>query len=136
MSHDLNDCKFIGRLGADPEPLKYTPSGVAMTKISLAVGWKSKDKEGTEWVRISFFGKLAETVSQYLRKGSQAYVSGRMNTRSWDKDGVKHYSTEIQGEKMQMLGGKRAAEGQEVDQPGEVDGAGSKDEGPDDDLPF
>ncbi len=134
MSHDLNQCNFVGRLGKDPER-KVTPSGQVIVNISLANGWKSKDKEGVEWVRVVFFDKLAETVNEYLRKGSQVFVTGRMRTRSWDKDGVKHYMTEIHAERMQMLGGKRA-EGQEVDQPGEVDSAGSKDEGFSDDIPF
>jgi single-strand DNA-binding protein len=136
VSHDLNQCNFIGRLGKDPDALKYTPSGSAVLNISIAVGWKSKDKEGVEWVRVVFFGKLAETAAQYLRKGSQVYISGRMQTRSWDnKEGVKQYMTEIHAERMQMLGGKGAAEGREVDQPGEVDGAG-KDDGFDEDIPF
>lgn len=103
---DLNQCQFIGRLGKDPET-KFLPSGDAVTNISIACGWKGKDKEGTEWVPVVFFGRLAEVVAEYLRKGSQIYVQGRYQTRSWEKDGQKHYRTEIVGERMQMLGSKK-----------------------------
>jgi single-strand DNA-binding protein len=133
MSHDLNQCNFIGRLGKDPDPLKYTPSGSAVLNISIAVGWKSKDKEGVEWVRIAFFGKLAETAAQYLRKGSQVFITGRMQTRSWDKDGVKQYMTEIHAERMQMLGGK--GERAESAPSATTHEAGTND-GLDDDIPF
>jgi single-strand DNA-binding protein len=111
MSNDLNQCQFIGRLGNDPET-KFLPTGGAVTNISIACGEKWKDKqtgqpqEWTEWVRVVAFGKLAEIMGEYLRKGSQVYISGSMRTRSWDKDGQKHYSTEIVADKMQMLGGK------------------------------
>jgi single-strand DNA-binding protein len=105
MANDLNQCQFIGRLGRDPET-RYLPSGEAVTNFSLAVGWKSKDKEGTEWVRCSTFGKLAEIAGQYLTKGKQCYVSGRMSTREWEKEGVKHYSTEIRVDQLQLLGSR------------------------------
>lgn len=106
MSNDLNLCQFIGRLGRDPET-RYTSSGDAVVNLSIACGWKSKDKEGTEWVRAVAFGKLAEICGQYLRKGSQVYVSGRMQTRKWqDKDGSDRYATEIMVDRMQMLGSK------------------------------
>ncbi len=133
MSHDLNQCNFIGRLGKDPER-KAMPSGTVIANVSLAVGWKSKDKEGTEWVRVVFFDKLAETVCQYLKKGSQVYVTGRLRTTSWDKDGVKQYMTEIHAERMQMLGGK--AEYQRQDQMKPEDADADKDKGFDDDIPF
>ena len=106
MANDLNRCEFIGRLGKDPE-LRYAPSGDAICNFSIACGWKSKDKEGAEWVRITAFGKLAEVAGQYLKKGSQVYISGRMTTRKWkNKEGVDQYSTEINADQMQMLGGK------------------------------
>lgn len=105
MSRDLNLCQFIGRLGRDPET-KYLPSGDAVTNISIACGWKTKEKEGTEWVPIVFFGKLAEIAAKYLVKGSQVYVSGRYRTQSWEKDGQKHYRTEVVADQLQMLGGK------------------------------
>lgn len=105
MSMDLNLCQFIGRLGADPET-RSMPSGDSVTNIRLAVGWKTKEKEGTEWVPVVFFGRLGEVVAQYLRKGSQIHVSGRYRTQSWEKNGEKKYRTEIVGEHMQMLGSK------------------------------
>lgn len=104
MANDHNRCEFIGRLGRDPE-LRYAPSGDAVCNFSIACGWKSKDKEGTEWVRLVAFGKLAEICGQYLRKGSQVFVAGRMNTRKWqNKQGVDQYSTEINIDQLQMLG--------------------------------
>lgn len=107
MSNDLNRCEFIGRLGKDPE-VRYSPDGAAVCNFSLAVGWKTKEKEGVEWVRIVAFGKLAEICGEYLTKGKQVYVSGRMTTRKWtDKDsGQDRYSTEIVADQLQMLGGK------------------------------
>lgn len=105
MSNDLNLCQFIGRLGQDPET-KYTGNGTAVTNISIACGWKSKDKEGTEWVRVVAFGKLAEIMQQYLNKGSQVYISGRFKTDKYDKDGETRYSTSIVADRLQMLGGK------------------------------
>ena len=112
MANDLNRCEFIGRLGKDPE-VRYSPDGSAVCNFSLAVGWKTKEKEGVEWVRIVAFGQLAEICGEYLTKGKQVYVSGRMTTRKWtDKDsGQDRYSTEVVADQMQMLGGK----GDEVD---------------------
>ena len=103
MSNDLNLCTFIGRLGKDPES-KAMPSGTEVCDFSIAVGWKFKDKEGTEWVNVTTFGGLAGVCSQYLRKGSQVMISGRMRTESWEKDGQKHYKTKIVADNMQMLG--------------------------------
>lgn len=110
MANDLNQCQFIGRLGNDPES-RFMPSGDQVVNFNIACGWKGKDKEGVEWVRVVAFGKLAEIMAQYLRKGSQVFISGSMRTRSWDKDGQKHYSTEIVADRMQMLGGR--SEGQQ-----------------------
>lgn len=107
MSMDLNQCQFIGRLGADPEA-RSMPSGDRVTNIRLAVGWKTKEKEGVEWVPVVFFGRTAEVVSEYLRKGSKIFVSGRFRTQSWEKDGEKRYRTEVVGEWMQMLDSKPA----------------------------
>jgi single-strand DNA-binding protein len=106
MSNDLNRCEFIGRLGKDPDT-RYSPDGSPVCNFSLAVGWKTKDKEGVEWVRIVVFGKLAEICGEYLKKGKQIYISGRMTTRKWtDKDtGADRYSTEVVADQMQMLGG-------------------------------
>ena len=105
MSNDLNNCTFIGRLGKDPET-RFMPNGDAVTNFTLAVGWKGKDKEGTEWVRCNTFGKLAEICGEYLSKGKQCFVSGRMSTREWEKDGVKRYTTEINVDRMQLLGSR------------------------------
>lgn len=105
MANDLNQCNFIGRLGADPEQ-RFMPSGDAVSNFRIAVGWKSKDKEGAEWVSIVAFGKLAEICNEYLVKGAQVFISGKFRTREWEKDGVKRYSTEIVADQMQMLGGK------------------------------
>lgn len=106
MSNDLNNCQFIGRLGKEPE-LKYLQSGDAVANFSIAVGWKSKDKEGAEWVNITAFGKLGEVCGQYLKKGSQVFVQGRFKTDKYtDKSGVEKSSTKIQADKIQFLGGK------------------------------
>lgn len=113
MSGSLNRVHLIGHLGRDPET-RYSADGSAITNASLATTESYKDKGGnkqekTEWHRLVFFGKLAEIAGEYLAKGSLVYVEGRIQTRSWDKDGEKKYSTEIVGEKMTMLGGKRDA---------------------------
>lgn len=105
MANDLNQCNFIGRLGADPET-RYAASGDPVCSFRIAVGWKTKEKEGAEWVSITAFGKLAEICGQYLTKGSQVFVSGRMKTDEYEKDGIKRYSTKIVADRMQMLGGK------------------------------
>ena len=108
MSNDLNRCEFIGRLGRDPE-VRYTADSNAICNFSIAVGYKSKDKETTEWVRITAFGKLAGICADYLKKGSQVFVAGRMTTRKWqNKDGVDQYTTEVVADQMQMLGGRPA----------------------------
>lgn len=107
----VNKVIIVGNLGRDPE-LRYMPSGDAIANIAVATSYKSKDKdtgeqkEATEWHRISFFGRLAEIVGQYLKKGSSVYVEGRLQTRKYtDKDGVERYATDIIAEQMQMLGG-------------------------------
>ena len=106
MANDLNRCEFIGRLGRDPE-VRFSADGNAICNFSIAVGYKSKEKETTEWIRIVSFGKLAGVCGDYLRKGSQVYIAGRMTTRKWqNKDGVEQFSTEVVAEHMQMLGGK------------------------------
>ena len=105
MANDLNQCNFIGRLGADPET-RYMPNGDAVVSFRIAVGWKSKEREGAEWVSISAFGKLAEICGQYLSKGSQVFISGRFKTDEYEKNGEKRYSTKIIADRMQMLGSK------------------------------
>lgn len=108
----VNKVIVVGNVGKDPE-VRYMPSGDAVANISVATTDRYKDKqtgdmkENTEWHRIAFFGKLAEIVGQYIKKGSQIYVEGRLRTRKWtDASGVEKYSTEIVAESMQMLGGK------------------------------
>ena len=106
MANDLNRCEFIGRLGRDPE-VRFAASGEAIANFSIACGWKSKEKESVEWIRIVAFGKLAGVCGDYLRKGSQVYIAGRMVTRKWqNKDGVEQFSTEVVADQMQMLGAK------------------------------
>ena len=108
MATDLNRCEFIGRLGKDPE-VRYTADSNAICNFSIAVSYKSKDKETTEWVRITAFGKLAGICADYLKKGSQVFVAGRMTTRKWqNKDGVDQYTTEVVADQMQMLGSRSA----------------------------
>lgn len=108
----VNKALIIGNLGRDPET-RYMPNGDAVTNIAVATteSWKDKNsgekKEVTEWHRITFYRKLAEIAGQYLKKGSQVYVEGRLQTRKWtDKDGVERYTTEIIADTMQMLGSK------------------------------
>jgi single-strand DNA-binding protein len=111
----VNKVILVGNLGADPET-RYQPSGDAITNIRLATTDKWKDKasgemkEATEWHRVAFFGRLAEIAGEYLKKGSQVYVEGRIRTRKYqDKDGNDRYSTEIIGDRMQMLGSRAGA---------------------------
>jgi single-strand DNA-binding protein len=122
----VNKVIIVGNLGRDPE-IRYMPSGDAIANIAVATSFKSKDrntgeqKETTEWHRISFFGRLAEIVGQYLKKGSSVYVEGRLQTRKYtDKDGVEKYATDIVAEQMQMLGGRQGMGGDSMD-----DGPGS-----------
>jgi single-strand DNA-binding protein len=105
----LNKVTLIGRLGADPE-IRYMPSGGAVANISLATNFRWKDKqtgekkESTEWHRVVFFNRLAEIVGEYLKKGGQVYIEGRLKTRKWqDQSGHDRYSTEIIATEMQML---------------------------------
>ncbi|HKI53911.1 MAG TPA: single-stranded DNA-binding protein [Anaerolineales bacterium] len=119
MANDLNRCEFIGRLGKPPET-RYMPNGKAVTSFSLAVGsqWKNKageKQEATEWVNCTAFDKLGEICGEYLKKGSQVYVSGKLKTDKYDKDGVTHYSTKVIVNEMQMLGGKSEQKEQTAD---------------------
>lgn len=110
MANDLNQCNFIGRLGNDPS-VKYAQSGKCITNFSIAVGWKSKDKEGTEWVNVVAFDKLGELVGEYCRKGSQVFVTGRFKTEKYEKDGQERYATKIIADTVQFLGGKQEGQG-------------------------
>lgn len=115
MSRGVNKAILIGNVGGDPD-VRYLPNGNAVANVTLATSdsWKDKQtgalQERTEWHRVSFFGKLAEVVGEYVRKGSKLYIEGRLQTREWEKDGVKRYTTEIVvdiGGQMQMLDGKQ-----------------------------
>jgi single-strand DNA-binding protein len=107
----VNKVILVGNLGRDPET-RYMPDGGAITNISIATTSQWKDKSGekqeqTEWHRVAFFGKLAEIAGEYLKKGSQVYVEGKLRTRKWqDKDGQDKYTTEIIADAMQMLGSR------------------------------
>ena len=110
MARGINKVIVLGNLGADPDA-RYMPNGNAVTNISVATtdSWKDKEsgerQEKTEWHRVVFFGRLAEIASEYLKKGSQVYVEGRLQTRKWeDKEGNDRWTTEIVANEMQMLG--------------------------------
>ena len=109
MARGVNKVILLGNLGNDPD-VKYTQGGMAIATLSLATTYSRKDKEGnfqekTEWHRVKLFGKTAEVAGEYLKKGRQVYIEGRIEYGSYEKDGVKHYTTDIIGEDMQMLGG-------------------------------
>jgi single-strand DNA-binding protein len=115
MARGINKVILIGNLGQDPET-RYMPSGSAVTNLRIATTESFKDKETgdrqerTEWHSVAMFGKLAEISAEYLKKGSQVYIEGRLRTRKWqDKEGKDRYTTEIVADEMQMLGGRGGA---------------------------
>jgi len=117
MARGINKVILVGNLGADPET-RYAASGAAITNISLATtdSWRDKasgeQQERTEWHRVVFFNRLAEVAGEYLRKGRQVYVEGRLQTRKWqDQNGQDRYTTEIVANEMQMLGGREDSAG-------------------------
>lgn len=107
-SRGVNKVILVGNVGADPET-RYMPNGNAVTNITLATSetWKDKNtgeqQERTEWHRVTFYQRLAEIVAEYVRKGSKLYVEGRLQTRSWEQDGIKRYATDVIANEMQML---------------------------------
>lgn len=125
-SKGVNKVILVGNLGQDPE-IRYQPSGGAVANLSIATSesWRDKqtgeNKEQTEWHRVVLFGKLAEVAGEYLRKGSQVYIEGKLRTRKWqDQSGQDKYTTEVVvnvGGVMQMLGGKQEAGQQQKPQP-------------------
>jgi single-strand DNA-binding protein len=150
----LNQAQIIGHLGKDPET-RYLPSGEAVCNFSLATTekWKDKNtgeqKEATEWHRITTFGKLAEICGQYLKKGSQAFVQGKLVTRKYtDKDGIDRYATEVRAETLKMLGGRDSSQGERSAPPAQRQAAPQRQQRPaaapapsgfddmDDDIPF
>jgi len=114
MARGVNKVILVATVGKDPE-VKYMPSGGAVVNLTAATNesWKDKQtgekKERTEWHRLTFYNRLAEIVGEYVRKGSQIYVEGRLRTRDYEKEGQKHYVTEIMVDEMQMLGGRSGA---------------------------
>jgi single-strand DNA-binding protein len=150
----VNKVILIGNLGRDPE-VRYLPSGDAVANLRIATTDRYKDRNGdqqevTEWHSVAFFGKQAEICGQYLKKGSQVYVEGSLRTRKWqDKDGNDRYTTEIRGDRMQMLGSRGGGGTADYDEPRNEQrsapegggGAGAKSGGSsfddmDDDIPF
>ena len=146
----INKVILVGNLGNEPET-KYMPSGGAVTNISVATNESWKDKQSgeqvdrTEWHRVAFFNRLAEIAGEYLHKGSQVYIEGRIRTRKWqDKEGNDRYSTEIIADEMQMLGGRSGGAPQENYQKNTGPAPAAKSQsGPpraepdfDDDIPF
>lgn len=134
----INKFIGIGNLGRDPD-VRILPSGDQVCNISIGISETYKDKhtgekkEVTEWVRVAFFGKLAEIASKYLKKGSQVYVEGSLKTRKFtDANGVEKYSTEIKADTMQMLGGKQADSGSSYQAPAQTQSAPITD----DEIPF
>jgi single-strand DNA-binding protein len=148
----VNKVILVGNLGRDAE-LKFTPSGFPISSFSLATTDRRRDKDNnwqdkTEWHRIKLLGKQAESLQDYLKKGKQIYVEGRLETRSWDdKDGQKKYMTEIIADRVQLLGGRgegggggRSSGGRGGDDMDHYEEAGGGSSGPsdltDDDIPF
>ena len=111
MARGIIKVILVGNLGRDPET-RYLPSGGAVTNVSLATSrsWKDRDsgeqKEKTEWHRVVFFNRLGEIAGEYLKRGSKVYVEGELRTREWEKEGQKHFTTEIVATEMQMLDSK------------------------------
>ncbi len=112
MARGINKVIIVGNLGQDPET-RYMPSGAAVTNFTVATNesWKDKQtgeqKERTEWHKVAMFNRLAEIAAEYLRKGSQVYIEGKLRTRKWQgQDGQDRYTTEIIADEMQMLGGR------------------------------
>jgi single-strand DNA-binding protein len=139
----INKVTLVGNLGKDPE-IRYTPSGIAVANFTIATSEKWKDKESgemktqTEWHNIVVWRRLAEICGEYLSKGRQVYIEGKLQTRSWEKDGIKRYSTEIVANEMKMLGqrGDGNASGQSgSSQVSEYSGPPLP-EDQDDDIPF
>jgi single-strand DNA-binding protein len=150
MARGVNKVILIGHLGADPET-RAMPSGMTVANLRLATSenWKDKQsgeqQERTEWHNVALFGRLGEVAAEYLRKGSQVYIEGRLRTRKWqDKEGRDRYTTEIIASDMQMLGGRGAGGGGSyADSGGGTAAAGSPAPAPagaqeefDDDIPF
>ncbi len=149
-SRGINKVILVGNVGQDPET-RYMPNGNAVTNITLATSetWKDKNtgeqQERTEWHRVTFYQRLAEIVAEYVKKGSKLYIEGRLQTRSWEQDGIKRYATDIIANEMQMLDsrGSGGSGGGGSYQPAQQSGASEPAEPApadmgdfDDDIPF
>ena len=149
MARGINKAILVGNLGRDPE-IRYTQGGAAIANVTIATNesWKDKQtgeqQERTEWHRVVFFGRLAEIAGEYLKRGAQVYVEGRIQTRKWqDQNGQDRYTTEIVANEMQMLGGRS-----DMDAPGRMPARGvaeqpasaaptsTRTDDLDDDIPF
>ena len=152
MARGINKVILVGNLGVDPET-RYTANGAAITNIRVATSdsWRDKQsgekQEKTEWHRIVFFNRLAEIAGEYLRKGSQVYIEGKLQTRKWqDQSGQDRYTTEIVANEMQMLGGRSEGMGQSQggggfrkqpeNQPAPAQQPKAEEDFQDDDIPF
>ena len=144
MARGINKVIVVGNLGADPDT-RFMPSGNAVTNISVATSesWNDKEtgerQEKTEWHRVVFFGRLAEIASEYLKKGSQVYVEGKLQTRKWeDKEGNERWTTEIVANQMQMLGERMSQSVSNQDNVTKQNNSSNDfvDEEFDDDIPF
>ena len=136
MANGINKAIIVGNVCADPTT-KYLPSGDAVTNISVATNETYKDKAGVkqdraEFHRIVFFGKLAELAGEYLKRGSKLYIEGSLRTRQWEKDGQKHYTTEIVAKEMQLLDRKEGG----ADKPQQQPDPGGFDNFEEDDIPW
>jgi single-strand DNA-binding protein len=121
MSEGFNKCTLFGNLGRDPE-LRVGASGTAVLKLSVACNERRKDRDGTwkdhvEYVRVAVFGKRAEALSKFLTKGASVFVEGPIRTTSFEKDGVKHYTTEVVADNLILAGGKRRGDDAEQADP-------------------
>ncbi|MCL4500252.1 MAG: single-stranded DNA-binding protein [Deltaproteobacteria bacterium] len=133
----VNKVILVGNLGADPE-IRYTAGGTAVCRLSIATSRRYTDKQGnrqeeTAWHRVDVWGKMAETCGQYLSKGRQVYIEGRLKYGSYEKDGVKHYTTDIVAENMQLLGSPGQGNRAQEPEPGFGPPEGGV---PEDDIPF
>jgi len=150
MARGINKVIIVGNLGRDPET-RYLPSGGAVTNVSVATSksWRDREsgeqKDRTEWHRVVFFNRLAEIASEYLKRGSKIYLEGELRPREWEREGQKHYTTEIVANEMQMLdsrGGMEGGGGGNFGGSGGQSGRQQDDFGPppsddfDDDIPF
>jgi single-strand DNA-binding protein len=151
MARGVNKAIIVGNLGRDPE-VRYSANGNAIANVTIATteSWKDRQsgerQEKTEWHRVVFFSRLAEIAGEYLKKGSQVYIEGRLQTRKWeDRDGNERYTTEIVANEMQMLGGRGGGDSQGGSAPDYSEagaapasgsGSGGQDGDFDDDIPF